>query len=101
MKTRAAIAYEVNQPVVIEDIEVDPPRQGEVLVKIAASGVCHSDLSVVEGIQLHRLPEVLGHEGAGEVVEVGEGVNSVKEGDRVVLSFVPAPPIPSMRPVEM
>jgi S-(hydroxymethyl)glutathione dehydrogenase/alcohol dehydrogenase len=90
MKTRAAIVYATNQPVVVEDIELDPPKSGEVMVKLAASGVCHSDLAVANGSQRHLLPEVLGHEGAGVVVEVGQGVSAVKPGDRVMLSFVPA-----------
>ena len=88
MKTRAAVVYETHQPVVIEDIQVDPPGPGEVLIELAASGICHSDLSVVKGIQVHPLPEVIGHEGAGVVQEVGANVTNVKPGDRVMLSFV-------------
>ncbi len=88
MKTRAAIVYELNQPVVVEDIEVDPPKQGEVLVKMVASGVCHSDLSVITGTILNPRPIVLGHEGAGIIAEVGAGVTSVKPGDPVMLTFV-------------
>ena len=90
MKTRAAVAYEIDQPVVIEEIDLDPPRESEVLLQIKASGVCHSDLAVVKGTQRHLLPEVLGHEGAGLVVEVGRGVHSVGPGDAAMLSFVPA-----------
>ena len=88
MKTKAAIAYEVKQPVVVEEIEVRPPRENEVMIKIAASGVCHSDLSLLNGTIVHTLPEVLGHEGAGTVVEVGKGVTDYREGDQVMLSFV-------------
>lgn len=88
MKTHAAVCYERNQPVVVEEIDLDPPQQSEILLRIAASGVCHSDLSVVTGIQTHALPEVLGHEGAGVIEAVGPGVTRFKEGDRVMLSFV-------------
>ena len=88
MKTKAAVAYEVNQPVVVEEIEVRPPRENEVMVKIAASGVCHSDLSLLRGTIVHTLPEVLGHEGSGTIVEVGKGVTDYQTGDQVMLSFV-------------
>lgn len=88
MKTKAAVAYEVGKPVVVEELDLRPPRENEVLVKIRASGVCHSDLSLLNGTIVHSLPEVLGHEGAGTVVEVGEGVSQCKPGDSVMLSFV-------------
>ena len=71
----------------LEEIEVDPPGEGEVLVRIEASGVCHSDLHVVETGWAHRLPVVLGHEGAGVVEEVGAGVATLAPGDRVVLGW--------------
>jgi Zn-dependent alcohol dehydrogenase len=87
-KARAAICRELNQPVVVEEITVDPPRRGEVTVKLAACGVCHSDLSATNGTLAMQLPLILGHEAAGEVVEVGEGVASLKEGDHVVSSFI-------------
>ncbi len=73
-----------------EDIEIAPPGPGEVKIKMVASGVCHSDLSVQNGTIPLGTPIVLGHEGAGIVEEVGEGVTTVKVGDHVVLSFVPA-----------
>lgn len=88
MKTRAAVVYEVNKPVVVEKIELDPPKAGEVLVKMAASGVCHSDLSVINGTIPMGLPVILGHEGAGTIEKVGSGVSSVKPGDSVMLTFV-------------
>ena len=88
MKTKAAIVYQFNEPVVVEEIEVRPPQKSEVLVKIAASGICHSDYSVMTGTIPHDLPEVLGHEGAGTVVEVGPEVEGYKVGDRVMLPFV-------------
>ena len=86
---KAAVCEGVDQPLEVIDVDVDPPKAGEVRVRMGASGVCHSDLSVVNGTLLSPLPSVLGHEGAGVVEEVGEGVSSVKAGDRVVLSFVP------------
>lgn len=85
---KAAVCYENNQPVRIEDVEQDGPRRGEVRVRLVASGVCHSDLSVVTGVLPLMLPCVLGHEGAGIVEEVGEGVTRVAEGDSVVLSWI-------------
>ena len=86
---KAAVCEGVDQPLEVIDVDVDPPKAGEVRVRMGASGVCHSDLSVVNGTLLSPLPSVLGHEGAGIVEEVGEGVSSVKAGDHVVLSFVP------------
>src|SRR6266478_2341252 len=84
----AAICYELDQPVRVEDVELDEPKRGEVLVRMAASGVCHSDLSVITGIMPAKLPCVLGHEGAGIVERLGDGVEHLKEGDRVLLSCV-------------
>ncbi|HVA74789.1 MAG TPA: NDMA-dependent alcohol dehydrogenase [Acidimicrobiales bacterium] len=101
MKSKAAILWETNSKWSIEDIELDPPKQGEVLVKLAASGLCHSDEHLVTGdmvldqatadaLGLKQLPVVGGHEGAGEVVEVGPGVTTLAPGDHVVMSFIPA-----------
>ncbi|MBM3227189.1 MAG: hypothetical protein FJZ47_25770, partial [Candidatus Tectomicrobia bacterium] len=86
---KAAVLYEPKTPLVIEDLRLDPPQAGEVRVRIAANGVCHSDLHVMTGDMRMPLPIVLGHEGAGIVAEVGPGVTSVREGDHVVLSFQP------------
>ena len=86
---KAAVLYEPRQPLVIEDLRLDPPQAGEVRVRVAANGVCHSDLHVMTGDMRMPLPIVLGHEGAGIVAEVGPGVTSVREGDHVVLSFQP------------
>jgi S-(hydroxymethyl)glutathione dehydrogenase/alcohol dehydrogenase len=87
----AAVLHGVEQDLQVhEDVEIAPPGPGEARVKIVASGVCHSDLSVQNGTIPLPPPIVLGHEGAGIVEEVGEGVTSVKPGDHVVLSFVPA-----------
>ena len=86
---KAAVLYEVGQPLVIEEVELDPPKAGEVHVKIGAAGICRSDLHVMKGDGRSTLPTVLGHEGSGTVLDVGEGVTTVKPGDRVILSFVP------------
>ena len=86
---KAAVLYEPFQPLKIEDLTLEAPREREVLVKIAASGVCHSDLHYIKGEREHPLPVVLGHEGAGTVEEIGAGVTYANPGDHVVLSFVP------------
>ena len=90
MKTRAAVLYEAGQPAIIEEITLDSPHQGEVLVRMEAAGVCASDLHVRDGTIPEPLPIVLGHEGTGVVVEVGLGVTGLQPGDRVVLTLVPA-----------
>lgn len=86
---KAAVLYEPNKPLVVEEVQLDPPQAGEVRVRVAANGVCHSDLHVMTGAMRMPLPIVLGHEGAGIVSEVGPGVTSVREGDHVVLCFQP------------
>lgn len=85
---KAVIIRETGKPVSVEPIEVEPPRLGEITVRVAACGVCHSDLSATNGTLTYPLPMVLGHEGAGVVVEVGEGVTRYAPGDHVVSSFV-------------
>jgi S-(hydroxymethyl)glutathione dehydrogenase/alcohol dehydrogenase len=87
---RAAILEAVNEPLTVEDIELAGPGPGEVVVRLQASGVCHSDWNVVSGATPNPLPAVLGHEGAGVVEAVGAGVSAVAEGDHVVLSWLPA-----------
>ena len=93
MKTRAAVTYEYNAPLVIEELELDPPGPGEVLIKMAGSGVCHSDLrewrGEWQGSGNGDLPLVLGHEGSAVVQEVGPGVTSLEPGTPAVLSFHP------------
>ncbi len=89
MKIQAALLLEPNGRFVIEDVDLQEPKAGEVLVKLAATGVCHSDWHVATGTTKHPLPCVAGHEGAGVVVAVGRGVTRVKEGDHVVLSWTP------------
>ncbi|MFQ5933010.1 MAG: Zn-dependent alcohol dehydrogenase [Dehalococcoidia bacterium] len=85
---KAAVLYEYNTPLVVEEIEMDPPKRAEVLVKMGAAGICRSDYHFMKGEAHAPLPIVLGHEGSGTVEEVGEGVTMAKPGDRVVLSFV-------------
>ena len=87
---KAAVLYEIGQPLVVEEVELDPPKEREVLVRVAAAGICRSDLHFMKGEALIPLPAVLGHEGAGVVEAVGPQVTSVKPGDHVVLSFVSA-----------
>ena len=98
MKIRAAVLetlgapapYAQSQPLKIRQVELDPPGHGEVLIRIRAAGLCHSDLSVISGDRPRPVPMVLGHESAGEVVECGAGVTDLKAGDRVVLVFMPS-----------
>ena len=86
---KAAVLRETNRPMSIEDVVLDPPKADEVHVKIAAAGVCRSDLHFMKGEAVLRLPAVLGHEGSAVVLDVGERVTSVAPGDHVILSFVP------------
>ncbi|UCE85812.1 MAG: Zn-dependent alcohol dehydrogenase [Deltaproteobacteria bacterium] len=88
-KAKAVICREHNKPVVVEEIDVAAPQRDEVLVKISACGVCHSDHSAVTGTLPLTPPLVLGHEGAGTVVELGEGVTEVAVGDSIVASWIP------------
>ncbi|SEL83004.1 zinc-dependent alcohol dehydrogenase family protein [Parapedobacter koreensis] len=81
--------YDQSKPLVIEELTLAPPREGEVLVRIRAAGLCHSDLSVIDGNRPRQMPMVLGHEAAGEVVELGPGISDLAVGDHVVFSFVP------------
>ncbi len=97
MKIKAAVLYEMGKPrpynesnpLHIEDVDLSAPGFNEVLVKIHAAGLCHSDLSVIDGSRARPLPMVLGHEASGEVMECGAGVKDLKQGDHVVFSFVP------------
>jgi alcohol dehydrogenase len=98
MKIKAAVLYEMGKkrpydqsdPLQIEEVDLSVPERDEVLVKISAAGLCHSDLSVIDGNRPRPVPMVLGHEAAGEVVECGPGVTHLKPGDRVVFSYVPS-----------
>src|SRR5687768_10696955 len=97
MRTQAAVISEMAKPrpyadsipLVIEDLELDRPGPGEVLVEVAAAGLCHSDLSTINGSRPRPLPMVLGHEASGVVREIGIGVTGFKPDDHVVFSFVP------------
>ena len=87
-QARAVICREIGKPVVVETVSVDAPQRGEVMIKLAACGVCHSDLSATNGTIPFPPPVVLGHEGAGEIIAIGEGVTGFALGDHVVSSFV-------------
>ncbi|WP_433078422.1 Zn-dependent alcohol dehydrogenase [Dactylosporangium sp. CA-052675] len=87
--TRAAVMRSLDGPLALEEIELNPTGPGQVRVRLAAAGVCHSDLSLADGTLRQPLPAVLGHEGAGVVVEVGEGVTDIAAGDHVVLNWSP------------
>jgi len=90
MKVRAAVAWGPNQPLKIETIDLEGPKKGEVLVRIVASGVCHTDAYTLSGVDPEGIfPVILGHEGAGIVEEVGEGVTSLKKGDHVIPLYTP------------
>ena len=85
---KAAVMWAFNEPLKIDSLKLKAPREDEVVVRVAASGVCHSDLSVVKMVLPIPPPIVLGHEGAGIVEDVGKGVKDLKPGDHVVLSWV-------------
>lgn len=86
---KAAVLYETDAPLVVEDVDVEAPRDDEVLVRLVAAGVCHSDLSVAHGALATPLPAILGHEGAGVVERVGERVGNVAPGDHAILLYRP------------
>ena len=98
MKVRGAVLREMglpapyaeSRPLEVADLELAPPGPGELLVRVGAAGLCHSDLSVIDGSRPRVMPMVLGHEAAGEVVEVGAGTEGFAEGDHVVMCFVPS-----------
>src|SRR5579884_3405470 len=90
MKTKAAIAFAPGKPLEIEMVDLDGPKDGEVLVELAATGICHTDAFTRSGADPEGLfPAILGHEGAGTVVEVGPGVTSLKQGDHVIPLYTP------------
>ena len=90
MKTRAAVAFEAKRPLEIVEVDLEGPRAGEVLVEIRATGVCHTDAYTLDGLDSEGIfPSILGHEGAGVVVEIGPGVTSVKPGDHVIPLYTP------------
>jgi S-(hydroxymethyl)glutathione dehydrogenase/alcohol dehydrogenase len=85
---KAAICYEFGQPLVVEEVEIDPPQEGEVKVRLAVTAICHSDIHRIRGEWGGDTPVIAGHEAAGTVTEVGAGVTTVKRGDRVVVSLL-------------
>jgi NDMA-dependent alcohol dehydrogenase len=89
MKTKAAVVYEPGKRIEIEELDLDGPKDGEVLIRYTHAGLCHSDIHIAHGDLPARLPMVLGHEGAGIIEEIGPGVTRVKAGDKVVCSFIP------------
>ncbi len=97
MKVKAAVLHEMglgapyatSQPLAITELELAPPGPGEVLLRVRAAGLCHSDLSVIDGSRPRVMPMALGHEAAGEVVATGEGVTTLAAGDHAILAFVP------------
>ena len=90
MDVKAAVAFASEKPLSIETVQLDPPQEGEVLVEIKATGVCHTDAYTLSGADPEGLfPTILGHEGAGVVVEIGKGVTSVKPGDHVIPLYIP------------
>ena len=90
MKTRAAVALEKSKPLEVMDVDLDGPKAGEVLIEVKATGICHTDEFTLSGADPEGLfPAILGHEGAGVVVDVGPGVTSVKKGDHVIPLYTP------------
>ena len=90
MKTRAAVAFEAGKPLEIVEVDLEGPKAGEVLVEIKATGICHTDEFTLSGADPEGLfPAILGHEGAGVVLEVGAGVTSLKPGDHVIPLYTP------------
>src|SRR6187431_3034730 len=90
MKTRAAVAFEAKRPLEIVEVDLEGPRFGEVLIEIKATGICHTDAYTLDGLDSEGIfPSILGHEGAGVVVEVGPGVTSVAVGDHVIPLYTP------------
>ena len=98
MRIKAAVLYQQGlprpyaetRPMVVEEVELDPPGPGELLIEVAAAGLCHSDLSTIENQRPRPLPIVIGHEGAGIVREVGQGITDLKPGDHVITVFAPS-----------
>src|ERR1700759_686579 len=90
MKTKAAIAWKAGQPLTIEEVDLEGPRAGEVLIEVKATVICHTDYFTLSGADPEGLfPAILGHEGAGIVVDVGPGVGSLKKGDHVIPLYTP------------
>lgn len=87
MKTKAAIAWKAGAPLTIEEVDLEGPRAGEVLIEVKATGICHTDYYTLSGADPEGIfPAILGHEGAGVIVDVGPGVGTLKKGDHVIPS---------------
>src|SRR5246127_4146232 len=90
MKTKAAVAWKAGEPLTVEEVDLEGPRAGEVLIEVKATGICHTDYYTLSGADPEGLfPAILGHEGAGVIVDVGPGVKSLKKGDHVIPLYVP------------
>ncbi|HEU4374210.1 MAG TPA: alcohol dehydrogenase catalytic domain-containing protein, partial [Telluria sp.] len=90
MKTKAAIAWKAGHPLTIEEVDLEGPKAGEVLVEIKATGICHTDYYTLSGADPEGIfPSILGHEGAGVVVDVGPGVTSLRKDDHVIPLYTP------------
>src|ERR687884_704135 len=90
MKVKAAVAHQAGKPLTIETVDLEAPKAGEVLVELKATGICHTDEFTLSGADPEGLfPAILGHEGAGVVVEIGPGVTSVTKGDHVIPLYTP------------
>ena len=101
MKTKAAVAWRAGAPLTIEEVDLAGPRDGEVLVEVKATGICHTDYYTLSGADPEGLfPAILGHEGAGVVLEVGAGVPWLKAGDHVIPLYTPRVPQLQVLPVE-
>jgi S-(hydroxymethyl)glutathione dehydrogenase / alcohol dehydrogenase len=92
MKTRAAVAFAAGKPLEIMEVDLEGPREGEVLIEVKATGICHTDEFTLSGADPEGIfPAILGHEGAGVVVDVGPGVTTLKKGDHVIPLYTPQP----------
>ena len=90
MKTKAAIAWKAGAPLTIEEVDLEGPRAGEVLIEVKATGICHTDYYTLSGADPEGIfPAILGHEGAGVIVDVGPGVGTLKKGDHVIPLYTP------------
>jgi S-(hydroxymethyl)glutathione dehydrogenase/alcohol dehydrogenase len=88
MKTKGALLWELNSPLEADEIDIGDPVEGEVQIRLHAAGMCHSDYHLVAGATPIGLPALGGHEGAGVITKVGQGVTALAEGDHVILAFI-------------
>ena len=85
---KAAICYKYGEPLIVEEVDIDHPKEGEVKVRIAVASICHSDIHIIKGERVGSVPVLAGHEGSGIVEEIGSNVTLVSTGDRVVVSLL-------------